>query len=122
MCGTKLEDYQLCLIHAINHWCGDREGKVMAFGYRVAIIILHYDFEAEEQTSNILSRLATENSELNASVARLAESRRYFFGRQALELQTKFEKERLDLPDRTATEMQDYENFLGLRPQSVTDT
>ena len=98
----------------------------MALDHRVTIIIQHYGLEpgglAGGHASNVLSRLETKNSEINASVARLAESQRYFFGRQALDLQTKFEKERLNLPDRTATEMQEYEEFLGVPPQSVTDT
>lgn len=95
--GNKnLRDHQLCVIHAINHWCKDREGNDIAESVRMDIIADHDDLKLENQGNTIFRRLTDPNITVNQKVAAVTEKHRDFFGRKALDVQTKYEKEKLN--------------------------
>lgn len=120
--GNKnLRDHQLCLIHAINHWCKDREGNDIAESIRMDMIADHYDLKLGKQAKITFRRLTDPNIPVNEKVAAVTEKYRDFFGRKALDVQTKYKKEKLGLPDRPITDMQkEYEReVLGSPLQPV---
>ncbi|CAD6585455.1 MAG: hypothetical protein ASARMPRED_002168, partial [Alectoria sarmentosa] len=120
--GNKnLRDDQLCLIHAVDHWCKDRDGNDIAESIRMDMIADHYGLKVGKQANITFRRLTDPNIPVNEKVAAVAEKHSDFFRRKVLDVQTKYEKEKLGLPDRPTTDMQkEYEReVLGLPLQPV---
>ncbi|CAF9916686.1 MAG: hypothetical protein ALECFALPRED_010819 [Alectoria fallacina] len=119
--GNKnLRDHQLCVIHAINHWCKDREGNDIAESVRMDIIADHDDLKLENQGNTIFRRLTDPNITVNQKVAAVTEKHRDFFGRKALDVQTKAPQ-----ADMLSATTSSFEGFFvqatGLNPGQHTD-